>query len=129
MPGNTLCRRSSPPLADVCNAPLWDRSNADADDIPELRPLADRVLVKVEDTADTTVGGVILTEAAKERPIIGTVVRTGPGKQDLKDGSFKAISLKEGDRVVYFKYAGDPVQTRDGTKYTILRANDILALA
>ena len=87
------------------------------------------MLVKVEDTADTTVGGVILTEAAKERPIIGTVVRTGPGKQDLKDGSFKAISLKEGDRVVYFKYAGDPVQTRDGTKYTILRANDILALA
>eukprot|EP00955_Chlamydomonas_euryale_P038220 351032-Chlamydomonas_euryale.AAC.1 len=61
-------------------------------------------LLQVEDTADVTVGGVILPEAAKERPLLGTVVRTGPGRWDRDNkGERKAMVVKEGDKVLYFK--------------------------
>lgn len=59
---------------------VMPNSRAHADDIPQMRPLGDRVLIKVQETSDETVGGVILTEASKERPLIGTIVRVGPGK-------------------------------------------------
>lgn len=69
-------------------------ADAQADDVPELQPLADRVLIKVEEVADVTLGGVILPDSAKERPLSGTVVRTGPGKYDKDaEGKRKAMTV------------------------------------
>ncbi|KAG1677546.1 hypothetical protein FOA52_014444 [Chlamydomonas sp. UWO 241] len=109
---------------------IMPRKNAQGEDIPELRPLADRVLIKVEDTADVTVGGVILPEAAKERPLIGTIVACGPGRWDKENpGQRKTMVVAPGDKVLYFKYAGDDMQTPDGTKYVVLREDDVLCKA
>lgn len=106
------------------------RSNAQAEDIPEIEPLGDRVLVKVEDTADVTLGGVVLPETAKERPLMGTVVRTGPGKIDKDgDGQRKDMRIKASDKVLYFKYAGENMETPSGEKYIMLREDDILCKA
>ncbi|KAF8065437.1 hypothetical protein HT031_003038 [Scenedesmus sp. PABB004] len=94
------------------------RSDAVADDIPELVPLGDRVLIRVEETADVTIGGVVLPDSAKERPLSGTVVRAGPGKYDADaEGGRKAMIVKPGDKVLYFKYAGDNMETPDGAKF------------
>lgn len=57
-------------------------ADAQAEDIPSIQPLSDRVLIKVDEVADVTMGGVFVPEAAKDRPLSGTVVRTGPGKYD-----------------------------------------------
>lgn len=106
---------------------VMPRPNALADDVPELVPLGDRVLVKVEEAADVTIGGVVLPDSAKERPLSGTVVRTGPGKYDPEaEGKRKAMVVKPGDKVLYFKYAGDNMETPDGAKYVVLREDDIL---
>lgn len=102
------------------------RSAASAADIPELRPAGDRVLVQVQESADVTLGGVILPDSAKERPLSGAVVRAGPGKAG-EDGKRTAPRLAHGDKVIYFKYAGDAMETPDGTKYVVLREQDILA--
>ncbi|MEW5309153.1 MAG: hypothetical protein WDW38_001059 [Sanguina aurantia] len=74
---------------------IMPRSNAQGDDIPEMKPLGDRVLILVEEVADVTMGGVILPESAKERPLIGTVVRTGPGKydKDVEGSKRKAMTV------------------------------------
>jgi chaperonin GroES len=106
------------------------RSSAIADDIPELQPLGDRVLVAVQDTADVTIGGVLLPDSAKERPLSGTVVRVGPGKWDQsldggKGGRVKP-GVQEGDRVLYFKYAGDAMETPSGEQFIVLRGDDLL---
>jgi chaperonin GroES len=73
-------------------------------------------------------GGVILPDSAKERPLSGTIVRVGPGAI-ADDGTRKPLKVKEGDRVVYFKYAGDQMETPDGIKYVVLHENDILCKA
>jgi chaperonin GroES len=104
------------------------RSSATAGDIPELQPVGDRVLVKVKEQGEVTIGGVILPDSAKERPMMGTVVRCGPGKVD-DDGKRKAPNVKEGDSIVYFKYAGDAMETPTGEKYVVLHENDILCRA
>ncbi|PRW39161.1 20 kDa chloroplastic-like [Chlorella sorokiniana] len=110
---------------------VMPNSNATADDIPQLQPLGDRVLVRVQESADVTMGGVILPDTAKERPLSGTVVRVGPGKQgddgQRKAPKRKAPKVKEGDKVIYFKYAGDAMETPSGEKFNVLHASDILA--
>lgn len=98
---------------------------ATADDIPELRPIGDRVLVKVKEQGEVSMGGVVLPDSAKERPMSGTVVRCGPGKTD-DDGKRNALKVKEGDSVVYFKWAGDAMETPTGDKYVVLHESDIL---
>ncbi|KAG2500892.1 hypothetical protein HYH03_001651 [Edaphochlamys debaryana] len=109
---------------------IMPRANAQAEDVPELQPLADRVLIKVEDVADVTIGGVILPEAAKERPLSGTVVRCGPGRYDKdSEGKRKPMTIKVGDKVLYFKYAGDNMETPSGEKFIVLREDDILCKA
>ncbi|GBF92721.1 hypothetical protein Rsub_05090 [Raphidocelis subcapitata] len=106
---------------------VMPRSNAQAEDIPELQPLADRVLVRIEDTADVTLGGVVLPDSAKERPLSGTVVRVGPGKFDQEaEGGRTKIGVAPGDRVLYFKYAGDNMETPAGEKFIVLRSDDCL---
>lgn len=106
------------------------RSSAVADDIPELQPLGDRVLVAVQDTADVTLGGVLLPDSAKERPLSGTVVRVGPGRWDPSleggKGGRVAPGVKPGDRVLYFKYAGDAMETPSGEQFIVLRSDDLL---
>ncbi|GIM17206.1 hypothetical protein Vretimale_19723 [Volvox reticuliferus] len=105
-------------------------TDAQAEDVPELQPLADRVLVRVEEVSDVTLGGVILPDSAKERPLSGTVVRTGPGKYDkAAEGKRKAMTVQPGDKVLYFKYAGDNMETPEGAKYVVLREDDILCKA
>eukprot|EP00798_Chlamydomonas_sp_ICE-L_P028286 gene28286-31394_t len=106
---------------------IMPRSDAQAEDVPELQPLGDRVLVKVEDTADVTVGGVMLPESAKERPLMGTIVTVGPGKWDKDaEGQRKAMTVQAGDKILYFKYAGDQMEQPNGDKYVVLREDDIL---
>ena len=104
---------------------IMPRSNATADDIPELRPVGDRVLVKIQEQGEVTMGGVILPDSAKERPMCGTVVRCGAGKVD-DDGKRKGMKVKEGDNVVYFKWAGDAMETPSGDKFVVLHESDIL---
>lgn len=104
---------------------ILPRSGATAADLPEIRPLGDRVLLKVQEQADVSAGGVLLPSSAKERPISGRVIRTGPGKLD-KDGKRKPIDVQEGDQVLYFKYAGDPMETPDGSKFVVVHENDLL---
>lgn len=107
---------------------VMPRSNATAADIPELCPVGDRILVKVKEQGELTMGGVILPDSAREKPMVGTVVRCGPGKQG-DDGERKAPRVKEGDDVVYFKYAGDAMETPSGEKFVVLHENDILCRA
>ena len=107
---------------------IMPRPNAIADDIPELQPIDDRVLVQVERTAGVSSGGVLLPDSSLERPLSGTVIRTGAGKVE-KDGTRTPPSVKEGDKIVYFKYAGDNMETTNGTLYVVLHESDILCKA
>jgi chaperonin GroES len=105
---------------------VMPRSGATADDIPELQPIGDRVLLRVNEDSDVTSGGVILSAASKEKPVSGTVVRCGPGKLDEQTNERKALKVSAGDQVVYFKYAGDTMETSSGEKYIVLHESDIL---
>lgn len=86
-----------------------------------LKPLADRVVVEPAQAEEKTSGGIIIPDTAKEKPQRGTVVAAGPGKKD------EPMTVKEGDKVLYGKYAGTEI-TVDGTDYLILRESDILAI-
>jgi len=91
-----------------------------------LRPLGDRVLVKMVDAEATTKGGIILPDSAKEERAEGKVVAVGKGKVN-DDGSIIALEVKVGDMVLYGKYSGDEVKI-DGDKHKILRESEILAV-
>ena len=91
----------------------------------KINPLDDRVVVTPLEAEEKTPGGVILPDAAKEKPQQGKVVSTGPGKL-LKDGSRAAPSVKKGDVVVYGRYSGTEVKV-EGKEYKILRESEILA--
>lgn len=103
-------------------------TGATAADIPSLRPIGDRVLLKVTPAASVTAGGVVLPDSAKERPVAGVVVRTGDGKFD-DDNKRVPPKVKEGDRVLYFKWAGDAMETPSGDYYVVLHESDILCKA
>ncbi|KAL3144861.1 hypothetical protein ABBQ38_001964 [Trebouxia sp. C0009 RCD-2024] len=104
---------------------IMPKSNATASDIPELKPVGDRVLIKVQEQTAVTAGGLMLPESARERPMCGAVVSVGPGKRD-KDGSRKTPKVKEGDTVLYFKYAGEAMETPEGQQYIVVHEQDIL---
>ena len=90
-----------------------------------LKPLSDRIVVKAEEAEATTASGIILPDTAKEKPQIGFVVATGPGKvNDV--GNFVKIALKKGDKVLYGKYSGTEVNV-GGNDLLIMRESDILA--
>jgi len=86
-----------------------------------LKPLADRVLVRPSAAEETTKGGIIIPDTAKEKPQRGTVVAAGPGKKD------EPVSVKAGDTVLYGKYSGTEI-TIEGTEYLIMRESDIFAI-
>lgn len=91
----------------------------------DIRPLGDRVVVEREKEDDTTPGGIIIPENAKEPLTRGRVVATGPGA--LVDGKRREPELKRGDRVIFGKYAGTELD-RDGRELLVMREDDILAV-
>ncbi|TCO67668.1 co-chaperone GroES [Caldanaerobacter subterraneus] len=90
-----------------------------------LKPLGDRVVVKVIQSEEVTKGGVILPGTAKEKPQQGEVVAVGPGQ--YIDGKRVEPEVKVGDKVIFSKYAGTEVKL-DGEEYLLLRESDILAI-
>jgi chaperonin GroES len=91
----------------------------------KLRPLDDRVVVEPLEAESMTAGGIVLPDAAQEKPQRGKVIATGPGKL-LDSGSRGELSVKIGDEVIYGKYGGSEVEV-NGEEYKILRESDILA--
>lgn len=87
----------------------------------KIQPLADRVLVKPAAAEEKTIGGIIIPDSAKEKPLRGMVLAVGNGTKD------EAMVLKEGDEVLYGKYAGTELEF-DGEKYLIIKQQDILAV-
>lgn len=89
-----------------------------------IKPLADRVVVTMLESEETTKSGIVLPGSAKEKPQVAQVVAVGPG--GVVDGKEITMELAVGDKVLLSKYAGTEVKL-DGTEYTILRQSDILA--
>jgi chaperonin GroES len=92
----------------------------------KIRPLQDRILVKRVDEEETTSGGIIIPDSAKEKPQEGLVVAVGPGKT-LENGSISEPAVNKGDRILFSKYAGTEVNL-DGEEHIIIREDDILAI-
>ena len=90
-----------------------------------LKPLADRVVVKPLTKEEVTKGGILIPDTAKEKPQEGEIIAVGPGKMG-EDGKRIEMEVKKGDRVIYAKYAGLEWK-HDGEEYLILRESDILA--
>lgn len=86
-----------------------------------IKPLADRVLVKPAAAEEKTVGGIIIPDTAKEKPLKGEVIAVGNGTKD------EEMVLKKGDKVLYGKYAGTEIEL-DGENYLIMRQSDVLAI-
>ncbi len=93
----------------------------------DIQPLADRIIVKPLDPEEVTKGGIVLPETAKEKPQEGKVVAVGKGKV-AEDGSLKVLELKKGDRVLYGKYSGTEIATKEGDELLIMREDDVFAV-
>ncbi|MCM8801189.1 MAG: co-chaperone GroES [Candidatus Omnitrophica bacterium] len=93
----------------------------------KIQPLADRVVIKPLEAEAKTKGGILLPDTAKEKPQEGEVIAVGKGKV-LDDGRVCALEVKVGDRVLYSKYAGNEITTKDGEELLIVREEDILAI-
>lgn len=90
-----------------------------------IKPLADRVVIKMTEAEETTKSGIILAGSAKEKPQVAVVVAVGPG--GVVDGKEVTMYVSVGDKVLTSKYSGTEVKV-DGQEYTIVRQNDILAI-
>ncbi len=90
-----------------------------------IKPLADRVVIKMDEAEETTKSGIVLAGSAKEKPQVAQVIAVGPG--GLVDGKEVKMYLKVGDRVIASKYSGTEVKL-DRQEYTILRQSDVLAI-
>lgn len=86
-----------------------------------IKPLLDRVLIKMVESEETTKSGIILSNGSKEKPQIAEVVAVGPGTEDVK------MNVKVGDKVIINKYSGTEVKY-EGTEYTIVKQEDVLAI-
>ena len=91
----------------------------------KIRPLADRVVIKMAEAEEKTKSGIILTGSSKEQPQMAEVIEVGPG--GMVDGKEIKMEVKAGDRVIFSKYAGTEVKL-DGEEYIIVRQNDILGI-
>lgn len=92
----------------------------------KLRPLKDRIVVKVIDETEQTTGGIFIPDSAREKPQKGEVVAVGPGEHG-KDGNRQEMEVKVGDKVLFAKYGGTDVKI-DGEELKILSERDILAI-
>ncbi|MFA5114727.1 MAG: co-chaperone GroES [Candidatus Omnitrophota bacterium] len=93
----------------------------------KIQPLGDRVVVKPLEAEAKTKGGIVLPDTAKEKPQEGEIVAVGKGKV-LDSGSIQALEVKVGDKVLYAKYSGNEITTKDGEELLIMREEDILAI-
>lgn len=94
--------------------------------VSTVKPLGDRVFVKVSASEEKTAGGILLPDTAKEKPQVGEIVAVGPGKK-TDEGKVQAPEVKIGDKVLYSKYAGTDIKL--GTdEYVLLSEKDILAI-
>ncbi len=91
----------------------------------KIKPLGDRVVIKNLEAEETTRGGIILTNSAKEKPVMAEVLAVGPGGN--VDGKEIVMHVAEGQKVIYSKYAGTEVKL-EGEEYIIVRQSDILAV-
>ena len=90
-----------------------------------IKPLGDRVLIKMVESEETTKSGIILSSGSKERPQIAEVLEVGPGTE--KDGKLKEMKVKKGEKVIVNKYAGTEIKY-EGEELIIVRQDDILAI-
>ncbi len=92
----------------------------------KIRPLQDRILVKRIDEEETTKGGIIIPDTAKEKPQEGKVIAVGKGKLH-ENGKIQPLDVKKGDKVLFSKYAGTEIQI-EGTEHLIIREDDVLGV-
>ena len=92
-----------------------------------MQPLGDRVVIKPLEVESKTKGGIVLPDTAKEKPQEGKVVAVGKGKV-LDNGTVQAPEVKVGDKVLYGKYSGNEITTKEGEELLIMREEDILAI-
>ena len=92
----------------------------------KIRPLHDRILVKRVEVETKTKGGIIIPDSAKEKPFEGEVVAAGKGKK-TEDGKVIALDVKNGDRILFSKYAGSDIKI-DDIEYLIMREEDVLGV-
>ncbi|MDD2927262.1 MAG: co-chaperone GroES [Candidatus Omnitrophica bacterium] len=93
----------------------------------DIKPLGDRVVVKPLEAEAKTKGGIVLPDTAKEKPQEGKVVAVGKGKV-LENGTISTPEVKVGDKVLYGKYSGNEITTKEGEELLIMREEDILAI-
>ncbi len=93
----------------------------------KIRPLDDRLVVERLEAEERTRGGIVLPDTAREKPQVGKVIATGPGKLLEKTGERGQMSVKVGDTIFFGKYSGTEVEL-EGEKYVILRESDVLAI-
>lgn len=92
----------------------------------KLKPLGNRVVVEPIEQEEVTPSGIVLPETAKEKPQKGVILSVGPGERD-EDGKYIPMDVKEGDKVLFAKYAGTEIKV-DGKKLLIMRESDLLAI-
>ncbi len=93
----------------------------------KIQPLSDRIVVKPLEPEEKTKGGILLPDTAKEKPQEGKVVAVGNGKV-LESGKVQPLEMKVGDRVLYGKYSGTEVTTKEGEELLIMREDDVFAI-
>jgi chaperonin GroES len=93
----------------------------------KIQPLGDRVVVKPLEAEAKTKGGIVLPDTAKEKPQEGEILAVGKGKI-LDSGSVQPMEVKVGDKILYGKYTGNEITTKDGDELLIMREEDILAI-
>ncbi len=94
--------------------------------VSTVKPLGDRVFIKISESEEKTAGGILLPGAAQEKPQIGEIVQVGPGKRN-DDGSKQTMDVSVGDKVLYSKYAGTDIKL-GSDEYVLLSEKDILAV-
>ena len=92
-----------------------------------IQPLADRIVVKPLDAQEKTKGGIVLPDTAKEKPQEGEVIAVGKGRK-LEAGGIQELEVKVGNRILYGKYSGTEISSKDGNEYLIMREEDVLAI-
>lgn len=92
----------------------------------KIRPLHDRIVVRRVEEEQTTKGGIVIPDSAKERPIEGEVISVGAGKRN-EEGAVTPLDVKAGDRILFGKYAGTEIKL-DGVEHLILREDEVLAV-
>ncbi len=92
----------------------------------KIRPLQDRIIVRRVDEEETTKGGIIIPDSAKEKPQEGKVISVGKGKVN-EDGKLQKLDVKKGDKVLFSKYAGTEINI-EGTEHLIIREDDVLGV-